>query len=156
MISPPETEPAISAVSHLIQISVAPVFLLTGIGAVLGVMANRLARIVDRARVVEGRLGAAPAGNDHWRTEMLVLEKRARIISTAIAFCTLTALLVCAVIALLFLSALFVFDSAYAIALIFIASMLGFMTGLLLLLREVMLATQGLRFGPRLPDEGVN
>ena len=38
---------------HLIQSAVAPVFLLSGVGVTLGVLTNRLARIVDRARYLE-------------------------------------------------------------------------------------------------------
>jgi len=45
------------AISHAIQLAIAPVFLLTGIAGLLGVMANRLARVIDRARMFE----------DHWR-----------------------------------------------------------------------------------------
>ena len=37
-------------ISHAIQLAIAPVFLLTGISALLGVMATRLARVIDRAR----------------------------------------------------------------------------------------------------------
>jgi hypothetical protein len=46
-------------ISHVIQLAVAPVFLLAGVGAILNVMANRLSRIIDRARVLETKLGAA-------------------------------------------------------------------------------------------------
>ena len=49
-MSPQETSPIIV---HAIQLAIAPVFLLTGIGAMLGVMANRLARIIDRARALD-------------------------------------------------------------------------------------------------------
>ena len=49
----------VSAIAHVIQLAVAPVFLLTGVGAMLGVMANRLARVIDRSRVLEGQLPAA-------------------------------------------------------------------------------------------------
>jgi hypothetical protein len=40
-------------IAHAIQLAVAPVFLLTGIAAMLGVMAARLARVIDRARLIE-------------------------------------------------------------------------------------------------------
>ena len=49
----------ISAIAHVIQLSVAPVFLLSGIGAILAVMTSRLSRIIDRARVLEARLEEA-------------------------------------------------------------------------------------------------
>jgi len=46
-------------VAHAIQLAVAPVFLLSGIGAILVVITNRLGRIIDRARVLEDRLDNA-------------------------------------------------------------------------------------------------
>jgi len=52
----------ITAVAHVIQLSVAPVFLLSGIGAMLAVMTNRLARVIDRARTLEAKVTADPAG----------------------------------------------------------------------------------------------
>jgi len=142
------TEPTISAISHLIQVAVAPVFLLAGIGSVLGVMANRLSRIVDRARVVEGVLTSETDETGPIHEEMLTLERRARIISLSIGLCTLTALLVCAVIAVMFLSAFFSFNTSSAVAALFILAMLFFISALTMLLREILLATAGLRFGP--------
>jgi hypothetical protein len=143
---------SIPEVSHLIQLSVAPVFLIAGIGGVLGVMANRLSRIVDRARVVESLLHTEAAGVGPVHEEMVTLEKRARIISSAIGLCTLTALLVCSVIAIMFLSALFAFSTGVPVSVLFIVAMLCFIVALLLLLREVLLATKTLRFGPVRPD----
>jgi len=89
-----QQDSGITAVAHAIQLSVAPVFLLSGIGAMLAVMTNRLSRIIDRARVLEAQL------------------------------CTTTALLVCAVIATGFLSAVLLrFDASVTVAILFIAAM---------------------------------
>ena len=142
-------EPSISAIAHVIQSSVAPVFLLAGIGAILMVMTNRLARIIDRAWVIEARLSGEPDGTGPMHAEMLILERRARNISLAIGLCTMTALLVSSVVAVLFLSAFFSFDTSTAIAVMFIAAMLSLIAALILLLREILLATATLRFGPR-------
>ena len=100
------------AVAHAIQLAVAPVFLLTGIGAILAAMTNRLGRIIDRARVLEERLDNASTELHHaLRTDLTTLSRRAKLISRAITLCTATALLVCTVIAVLFLSAFSRFDS---------------------------------------------
>ena len=141
-------EPSISAIAHVIQLSVAPVFLLAGIGALLMVMTNRLARIVDRARVIEARLSGEPDGIGPIHAEMLTLERRARNISLAIGLCTTTALLVSSVVAVLFLNAFFSYNTSTAIAVLFIAAMLTLIAALILLLREVLLGTATLRFGP--------
>ena len=82
------------------DVAVAPVFLLSGIGAILAVMTNRLGRIIDRARVLEDRLENARSEIlASLRADLAILSRRAKLISLAITFCTTTALLVCTVIA---------------------------------------------------------
>lgn len=138
------------AVAHAIELAVAPVFLLSGIGAILAVMTNRLGRIIDRARVLEDRLdNASPELHPTLRTDLTTLSRRAKLISRAITLCTATALLVCTVIAVLFLSAFLRFDLSIPVALLFIAAMLAFFLGLLWFLREIYVATVNLRIGPR-------
>jgi hypothetical protein len=138
------------AVAHAIQLAVAPVFLLSGIGAILVVMTNRLGRIIDRARVLEEKLdGASAAILATLRADLGILSRRAKLISRAITLCTATALLVCTVIAVLFLSAFFRFDATIPVALLFIAAMSTFFLGLVWFLREIYLATVTLRIGPR-------
>jgi Protein of unknown function (DUF2721) len=138
------------AVAHAIELAVAPVFLLTGIAAILAVMANRLARVIDRARVLEeSQKGASPEFVATLRADLAVLSRRARLIGCAITLCTTTALLVCTVVAVLFLSAFLRFDASIPVALLFITAMLFFFLGLLWLLREILLATKSLRIGPR-------
>lgn len=140
----------ISGVAHAIQLAVAPVFLLTAVGAILGVMTNRLSRVIDRARLLEGRLESAPPESTaEIRNQLQVLSRRARKINIAITACTITALLVCLVIAILFFGAYAHFYSATAVSLIFIVAMLALMVGLLCFLQEVFLATLNLRIGPR-------
>ena len=138
------------AVGHAVQLAVAPVFLLTGIGAFVAVMTNRLGRVIDRARVLEERLEvAAPESLATLRADLAVLSRRAKLNGRAITLCTMTALLVCTMIAVLFLSAFLQFDASIPVALLFIAAMLCFFLGLLWFLREIYLATKSLRIGPR-------
>jgi len=66
-------------------------------------------------------------------------------VGSAITLCTTTALLICTVIAVLFLSAFVSFDTSIPIALLFIAAMTTFFFGLLWFLREIFLATSNLR-----------
>ncbi len=143
-----EQDSGITAVAHVIQLAVAPVFLLSGIGAMLAVMTNRLARVIDRARVLEGQLRAAPADAAVIAAQLAVLSRRAKLVGTSITLCTITALLVCAVIAILFLGAFLRFDASVPVALLFIAAMFAFFAGLLSFLREIFIATASLRIGP--------
>ena len=128
-----------SGIAHAIQLAVAPVFLLTGVSALLGVLASRLARIVDRARRLEGFADGDDAKSARARSEL-------RVVSWAIALGTVTALLIAAVIALMFIGAFFGFDASVPVALLFIAAMLSMIAALALFLREVFLATATLRF----------
>ena len=138
------------AVAYVIQLAVAPVFLLTGIGAILAVMTNRLGRIIDRARVLEEKQTAAATELvTGLRADLHVLSRRAKWISRAITLCTTTALLVCTVIALLFLSASLHFDARIPVTILFVAAMATFFLGLLMFLREIYLATVNLRIGAR-------
>jgi len=144
-----QPETGITAVAHVIQLSVAPVFLLSAVAAMLAVMINRLSRIVDRARGLEASLpGAAPDTSAALHAQLRTLSSRARLINTAITLCTTTALLVCAVIGTLFLGAFLNFDASVPAALLFVTAMLALFAGLLSFLREIRLATQTLRIGP--------
>ena len=137
----PLTDSSIVALSHIIQVSVAPVFLLTGIGSILGVLANRLGRIVDRARFLESR----PELSRHLteasaEVELMRLAERKRWVNRAITLCTLCALLVCTVIATLFVGAFVTLEIGTIVAALFILSMLALIAGLLCFLREIYVA----------------
>lgn len=137
------------AVAHAIELAVAPVFLLTGIGAILVVMTSRLGRIIDRARVLEERFaGASTERVAILRRDLAALSNRAKLINRAITLCTTTALLICMVIAVLFTSAFLRFDASLPVALLFIAAMATVFLGLVMFLREIHIATVNLRIGP--------
>ena len=139
---------ALATVGHAIQLSVAPVFLLSGIGAMLAVMTNRLARIVDRARAVEARLpNVGPDDLESSHGHLRVFSRRAKLINKAITFCTITAILICTVIAILFLGAFLGFDASMTVAALFISAMSTFIIGLVFFLREIFVATKFLRIG---------
>lgn len=136
---------SVSTVAHVIQLAVAPVFLLTGVGAILNVLVHRLGRVVDRFRALERDF--APTGvaalPGH-ALEMEVLSRRARMIHWAIGLCTGCALLVCIVIAALFVGSVMSTDLSGFVATLFIAAMLALVAGLLCFLREITLATGGI------------
>lgn len=140
----------ITGVAQVIQLAVAPVFLLTGVGAILAVLVNRLGRVVDRFRTLERDLPsrAADTLGPH-ETEMTILSLRARMIHWAIGLCTGCALLVCIVIATLFVGSLTGVDISGIIAALFITAMLSLVSGLLCFLREIALATGGIHVVPR-------
>jgi hypothetical protein len=139
----------VSAIAHVIQLAIAPVFLLTGIASLLGVLTNRLARIIDRARMLEGHLpGVTGEHRALIGTDLGMLARRAAHVSRAIGLFTASALLVCVMIAMLFVGAFISADVSRLIAALFVLAMIGLIVGLVSFLREVHLATASLRIGP--------
>ena len=133
--------PDIGDLSRAIQLAMAPVFLLTGIAALLGVMTGRLARIIDRGRAfAEGRVVFVSADCLSIARERQMLEPRRLFTSTAITATTVAALLVCLVIAALFVEVLLQTPFMWLIAALFTAAMLALVVGLAFFLREVHLA----------------
>jgi len=127
----------VSTVSHVIQLAVAPIFLLTSVGAILGVITNRLARIVDRSRVLNSL--SVPLDSAQ-QEEMAMLSRRARWVHWAVSLCTMSALLICIVIAALFVGSEIGMDPSRAVSLLFILAMLSLISGLLCFLREIHLS----------------
>ncbi len=143
-----QTISGITDIAHSIQLAVAPVFLLSGVAVTLTVLTNRLGRIVDRARLLEGRLpSATPAEESRFEAELKVLFRRARLIHRAITLSTLCALLICTVIVALFVGVALGRDLSMLIVILFIAAMCSFIAGLVLFILEIRAATAGLRFG---------
>ncbi len=133
-------------VAHIIQLAVAPVFLLTGIGSLLNVFAGRLSRVIDRARRLEAEI---PALNDRDRemalAELVILDQRMAVIHWAINGVVAGALFVCLVVALLFVADLVSLEFGRPIAIMFIAAMAFLIAGLVLFMIEVSIATRSVR-----------
>ncbi|HVY23931.1 MAG TPA: DUF2721 domain-containing protein [Steroidobacteraceae bacterium] len=137
----------IDNIGQVIQLAVAPVFLLAGVGQTLNVLVGRLVRIVDRARLAEEQLAAAVDTHARELHERLsVLAKRAKLISRAIALTVLCAVLVPIVIVTLFVSALLQINLEWPIAIVFIIALVSLAAGLVYFLREVFVATAVLTF----------
>ena len=135
-----------SDIAHIIQLAIAPVFTLAGIGALLNVMAQRLARVVDRWRALEAGLEhASPEHRAVSVVELGVLDRRMARIHRAISFSVLAALLICFVIILLFTGQLMPVPVAQAVSLLFIASMCVLVVALVSFLMEVRIASRTLR-----------
>jgi hypothetical protein len=140
----------IAVIGEVVRLAVAPVFLLSGVGVVLTMLTSRLARVVDRARNLEhGESGTIEADLQDLHARLQTLALRARLLGSAIALCTVCALLVSTVVVSLFLGALLDLNLAFLIAGLFIVAMLSIIGGLLLFLREIFVATRTLRIGLR-------
>ncbi|MEI7429295.1 MAG: DUF2721 domain-containing protein [Betaproteobacteria bacterium] len=136
-------------ISHVIQLSVAPVFLLTGIATLINAMNSRLGRIVDRRRKVLERIkGSENVTGDESQKELSTLYRRSHLAYLGILFSVLSALLVCLVIVGAFIGALISVDLTKTVAIVFILALLSMIVSLGLFLREVFL---GVSTGMRTP-----
>ena len=142
----PAAGTSITTVAQVIQLAVAPVFLLAGIGAFLNVCAGRLSRIVDRARTIEPLLLASRGmEHDRWLAEIRVLDRRMALVSKAIFFSVLAAVLICAVVILLFAAGLTEAHFGTAVALLFIACMVAIGISFAIFLIETRVGSRSVR-----------
>lgn len=134
-----------SAMAHTIQLSIAPVFLLTAIGGFLNVIAGRLARVVDRARLLE-RLHLDVEGEERQRyiAELHTLELRMTLASRAIYLGTASGLAVCLLIIALFTAELISVRLGNAIAIMFMIAVILLAGAMLTFLRETRIALRSL------------
>jgi hypothetical protein len=140
--------PQLPDLVHVIQLAVAPVFLLAGVGAIINVLATRLGRIIDRARAIEAQL-IQPEADQMLLSRLELLSRRARWVSVAMSLAVTCALLVSVMIALAFIDAFLPMNLALLIAGLFVLAMFAFSAALLAFLREIQLASANLRFGIR-------
>ena len=127
----------LTTVAHVIQLAVAPVFLLTGIGAILSVLTGRLGRLVDRFRVLTETVEQLPPNQVR---ELSILNVRARWVHWAITLCTASALFVAIVIAALFMGAVIDLNPSRVVSILFIIAMASLIIGLGCFLREISLS----------------
>jgi hypothetical protein len=136
----------VTDIARVIQLAVAPVFLLTAIGTILSALNNRLGRIVDRRRVLEDRTrklisdGAEALTEDI--EELALLAQRIRLIYHAIMFAVASGLMICLLVATAFTGVFISLDLARFVSMLFILSMISLIGSLALLLREVFLAVK--------------
>ena len=136
----------VTSIAHAISLATAPVFLLTGVGAVLNVLASRLGRTIDRSRVLQVR---DPALLDQrTRHELKRLQRRATFINWSLGLCTSCALLVCSMIVTLFLALFIELDLTRIVAVLFIGAMLCLIAALLFFFGEILLATHKMKIAP--------
>lgn len=149
----PTPSPGLTHLAQIIQLAVAPVFLLAGLGAFLNVCASRLARIVDRTRHLEPRI-LASRGDEHERLlgEMRLLDRRTRVVTSAIFTTVLAALLISAVVILMFVAFLTGWRLGIATAWLFIIAMFSTGCGFAIFLHETLLGTHSIRVRAQILD----
>ncbi|MDR6849994.1 MAG: DUF2721 domain-containing protein [Sphingomonas sp.] len=143
--------PAVNTIAQTIQLSLSPVFMLAGIGALLNVLAGRLSRVVDRARAVED-LHPRSVGPEHDRHvwELRLLDRRMSVINAALVMAVSSAVMTCLVVALLFVAVLIKLHIGTIVALSFILAMGLLISALVSFLIEVRMSLTAIHIRPEL------
>ncbi len=145
---------SVTTLATIIQIAVAPVFLLAGIAGFLNVMSGRLGRIVDRARILERRVNSLvdEAKLALATRELRTLWRRVMIINWSIGMCTASALMVCVVVVSLFIGDFLAIHIETFVVIAFVLALMLLIVALVLFLKEVQLATRVLVAGLEYTD----
>jgi hypothetical protein len=147
----------VATVAEIVRLALAPVFLLSGIGAFLNVLAARLSRIVDRSREIEPMLLASRgAEHDRWISDLRILDRRMSLINWATGLSVTSAILTCLVVILLFAANLIRTRLGTEIAWLFIASMLAIGSGFAAFLVETTIAARAVRVRSELLQHTVD
>jgi len=142
----------VTVASEVIQLAIAPVFLLMGVSALLGVLTGRLGRVVDRFRVLNESLASMQADDarqERFSEELDILSCRANWVHWSITLCTFTLLLVAVVIGLLFLGSAINWDSSWLVSILFIFAMVSLISGLTCFIREISLSKHVFQYSRR-------
>jgi hypothetical protein len=133
-------------IGHVIQLAIAPVFLLTAVGTLLAVLTSRLGRAIDRRRVLVAALPGldAPIAAEA-NGELGFIERRVALIYAAISLAVLCALLICTLIALTFVDTFVAINLSAVVATLFVLAMLALIGSLSVFLREIFLGVYTIR-----------
>jgi hypothetical protein len=143
-------QPNIPEISQVIQLAVAPVFMLTAVGTIIGALNIRLGRAVDRRRVLEeGLARMAPEERPSAEQELAVIARRIRFVYHSILAAVVSGIFICLLIAGAFLASFLRADISYTIGAMFALAVLALTVSLLLFLREIFLAVSTPRHIPR-------
>lgn len=139
-----ESISSVEAIAQIIQLAVAPVFLIAGIAGLLNVLSVRLGRIIDRARFIEIKIAQVPCNDQPvLRAEASALWLRVRLTFWSIRLSVSAALMICFVIVALFVGDLITVNLSYLIIFLFIIAMVFLISGLACFLREVSISASG-------------
>jgi hypothetical protein len=142
-----------STLSDSIQLAVAPVFLLTAVAGMIGALTHRLARVIDRARVLHKELmdeNLKQSIRDSYNQELKNIATRGRFINVSMIFLVLCAIMIGLTILELFFaetSSGKVMVSVFVLY-TFVAGIGSFILALISLLIEVLIASYSVRWKP--------
>lgn len=134
-----------NALLPIIQLAITPVILISGVGALMITLTNRMGRIVDRTRNLAGQVQQADASTRaHFETQLEILWRRAQLIRMAVTFAGLTMLVACGLVIIIFVNAVLERDLAVLMMLFFMASILLLIAALVAFLRDIYVSLHAL------------
>jgi hypothetical protein len=137
--------PKQDALLPIIQLSITPVILISGIGALLLSMTNRMGRIVDRTRSIAGSIPKAEAGDrQHLENQLSIMFRRAKLLRMAMTLASSSMFVSGLLIVTIFVTALFSFESAVLVFSLFITSVFLLLGGLAAFIRDVFVSLKAL------------
>ena len=142
----------VTTISTLIQLSVAPVFLIAGVAGLLNVLTSRFTRTIDKLELMDSIINTHEKEDDACNEETQYLLKRRKFlimrmqnVNASIFFTTATGLMIALVIISVFFSSLFSFNSEVFISVSFILAMVFLIIALMLFLSEIYFTNQFIR-----------
>lgn len=139
----PQDASVITTVSSLIQLSVAPVFLLAGVAGLLNVFTSRLTRVIDKLEKLDDYVHQKEVENPNYEPSHAVMSRRKNLLkrmqntNLAIFFATATGLMVALVIISVFFSSLMSYNAETFISILFVLAMVFLIISLLVFVKEI-------------------
>lgn len=129
----------------VIQLAITPVILISGVGALMITLTNRMGRIVDRTRTLAGQVRIGPVDDrPHAREQLAILWSRAKLVRRAVTFAGLSMLLSCVLVLAIFVDAGFRGRYGAELVIIFVGSVLSLIAALIDFLRDIWLSLKAL------------
>ncbi len=133
----------------VIQMAITPVIMLSGVGAFLLTLTNRMGRVVDRTRALAGQLQQCPpagavADRSHLEEQLEILWRRAKLVRLAVTFAGISMLFSCLLVMAIFVDATRQ-EFGFGLVVIFVASILFLFTSLVAFLRDIWMSLWALR-----------
>lgn len=136
---------ALDQLVPILQLSIGPVILISGVGLLLLTLTNRFGRLLDRARLLSRERATAGAAVSEISTQIDILHCRAVILRLSVILGAVTVLLAAVLILALFVAALFKLEAGWLIVALFCASQVSLIGCLLTFIRDMNLALAAVR-----------
>ncbi len=130
----------------IIQLAITPVILISGMGALMLTMTNRMGRIVDRTRSLAGQVRSAPdEERGHLEGQLDIMWRRAVLIRQAVTFNGMSMLVACLLVIAIFANAVRGWRLEAVIMVLFAGSILLLIAALVMFLRDIFASLRALR-----------